>query len=214
MPDTDEFRVHAHLTGGRVADLLHALQADGAASRDLGLAAVTHDGDEVFVYPESAATAALVRADVERALTSVGAVGDVTAARWHPIEERWEDLSAPLPSQKEELAVEHARQIASEDARSAQIGMPEWEVRITLASHHDARELAARLHDEGIPVLRRWRHLAVGADDEDQARALAERLRAEAPPGSALVAEPSAAEAWLAYRRAQSRYAMFGGLGG
>ena len=74
-------------------------------------------------------------------------------------------------------------------------------------------KLLAALQAEGIPVLRRWRHLVVGANDEDQAKALAERLRVEAPEGSELVVEGSGVGPMNAYTRSQARFAWFGGLG-
>ncbi len=50
-------------------------------------------------------------------------------------------------------------------------------------------ELAERLRDEGIPVVHRWSAVLVGATDEDSAEQLAERLRAEAPPGCSVTVE-------------------------
>ena len=50
-----------------------------------------------------------------------------------------------------------------------------------LPSRDEAAELAARLEGEGIPALRRWRYVVAGAVSEDEAFALADRLRAELP---------------------------------
>ena len=68
----------------------------------------------------------------------------------------------------------------------------------TCPSHAEAVELAEQLEAEGIPVTRRWKHLLVGAADEDDANELAERLRAEAPQGAELTVEPSGEMAWEA----------------
>jgi hypothetical protein len=67
---------------------------------------------------------------------------------------------------------------------------------VTLPTHHDARTFAERLRAEGIPVNQRWRHLLVGANDEDDASALAERLRAEAPAGSEIHSEGNGLPYW------------------
>ena len=49
-------------------------------------------------------------------------------------------------------------------------------------------------------LVRRWRFIVVGAETEDEANALAERIRREAPPGTKVVAEGSQAEAWAQLR--------------
>jgi hypothetical protein len=212
----DEFRVRAHLPADKVDAVVTLLQHEelsDEASRTLGRPAISHDKDDVFLYTDSAESAEAARAALQRALTEAGVPAEVALARWHPVEERWEDASAPLPRDAQQQAAEHERLIAEEDRESAADGAPDWEVRITLPSHHAANEFAERLQGEGIPVLRRWRHLVVGANDEDQAQSLAERLRAEAPEGSELVVEGSAAQPLRVYKRSQSHYAWFGGLG-
>jgi hypothetical protein len=51
-----------------------------------------------------------------------------------------------------------------------------------MPSHREAVALAERLHAEGIPLIRRWRYLILGANNEDRARELAQTLELEAPP--------------------------------
>ncbi len=212
----DEFRVRAHLPADKVDAVVTSLQQEelsDEASRTLGRPAISHDEDDVFLYTDSAESAEAARAALQRALTEAGVPADAAVTRWHPAEERWEDASAPLPQTAGQQEVEHERLIEEEDRESAADGAPDWEVRITLPSHHAANEFAERLQGEGIPVLRRWRHLVVGANDEDQAQSLAERLRAEAPEGSELVVEGSGAAPLQVYERSQRHYAYFGGLG-
>jgi len=196
-----------------VVSALQQQELSDEASRALGRPAISHDEDDVFLYTDSAESAELARAGLARALSDAGVSGEPEVKRWHHAEERWEDISVALPSTPAEQAVEHQRLIAEEDRESVSDGSPDWEVRITLPSHRDATEFAERLENEGIPVLRRWHHLVVGAEDEDQARALADRLRGEAPHGSELLVEGSGVEPMKAYTRSQSRYAWFGGLG-
>lgn len=52
----------------------------------------------------------------------------------------------------------------------------------SLTSHHDAVTFASRLKAEGHPPVRRWRHLLVGARNQDEAQALAAAIQAQAPP--------------------------------
>jgi hypothetical protein len=80
----------------------------------------------------------------------------------------------------------------TEDQESAAAGYPEWEVRVQCGSHRDATELAEKLVHEGVPNLRRWKYLLVGALDEDSADELADRIRQEAPAGSTTTVEGTA----------------------
>ncbi len=85
-------------------------------------------------------------------------------------------------------------------------------MRVQCASHRDTVQLAHRLRSEGIPYLRRWRYVLIGATDEESAAALAERLSAEAPPGSTVTTEASLAA--IDAETPANPFAVFGGLGG
>src|SRR2546423_822907 len=95
----------------------------------------------------------------------------------------------------------------------------DWRVHVRLGEHRhalelphrrDAAELEERLEAEGLPVTRRWRYLLVGALNEEEANELAERLRAEAPPGSEVTVEGT----FEAVRsRVPNPFAFLGGLG-
>lgn len=191
--------------------LLASLEAHQRS--DIPRTAVSHDDDDIFIYADTAEAAEHARAAMASALAENGAEGEVTVARWHPVAERWEDPSVAVPEADSDSPEEHAERMAEEDEESKEEGFPEWEVRITLPSHHAATAFAKQLQSEGIPVVRRWRHLLVGADDEDLAQALAERLKAEAPPGSELLVEGNSEEEYRQYCKRESRYAYFGGLG-
>jgi hypothetical protein len=206
----DEFRVQVKAQAPReVLDALKALHAtDDARHHELPRLAITHEGDHVFLYADSADAAAHAREAVQQAMTQHSIAGDVSVLRWHPLEERWEDASTPLPSTEPERATEHARLEALETDESLRAHHAEWEVRITLPTHHDARAFAERLRGEGIPVKQLWRHLLVGANDEDDAAALARRLRAEAPEGNEITAEGNGLEYW----RLLHPYAYLGGI--
>jgi len=212
----DDFRIRVELPRERTHELLGALEAherDGRAGvPSPEHVAVSHEDGHVFLYADSDEEAVRARVVVEAVLSEKGIAGQVSAWRWHAEEERWEDASLPLPSTAAEHAAEHAHLEELETEESEQAGYPEWEVRITLPTHHDARAFAERLAAEGIPVQRHWRHLTLGTRDEDEARALAERLRKEAPQGSSLEVEGGAWDAWVAVNAPARPFAIFGGL--
>ena len=54
-------------------------------------------------------------------------------------------------------------------------------MRVELPSRHAAEELAERLRAEGHPVVHRWTLLVLGADNSDDADALARVVKQEAP---------------------------------
>jgi hypothetical protein len=207
MHDEFRLRVQVHAPGDLLA-ALGAVELDEQAHRELGRLVVTHEQDHVFLYADSQAVAEHARTIVARAMADRGIDGQFALSRWHPIEERWEDVSVPLPSGKVAQAAERERRDAMEDAESLAAGSPQWEVRMTLPTHHDARAFAERLRGEGIPVRQHWRHLLIGANDEDQASALAERMRSQAPAGSEIVADGNGMPYWEELHP----FAAFGGI--
>src|SRR5437588_1417008 len=165
--------------------------------------AVSYDNAEVFLY-------AGTREQAERAQKLIRARADehgwqieTDLKRWHPVAEEWEDPAKPLPSTPAEQEVEHEELIEQEREDAEETGYLEWEIRIECRSHHDATQLADRLQSEGVPVVRRWKYLVIGAPDEDTANTLAERVRSESPPGAVVTAEGSAA---VVYSAAPTRW--------
>lgn len=207
----DEFRVEVQVA--EPEQLLDALKqverGHAGAAGGLPRLAVTHSGDQVFLYADSQQAAEAGREALQAALAARSLAGAPSVMRWHPLEDRWEDAARPLPSSDPERAAEHARLEREETAESAQAGYPEWEVRATLPSHREARTFAARLRSEGIPVNQFWHHLLVGANDEDDAAALAARLRVEAPAGTEIHAEGSGMPYWQSLHP----FAYLGGIG-
>jgi hypothetical protein len=86
-----------------------------------------------------------------------------------------------MPDTAERRAAEHQRLVDTETQDSLAAGQAGWEVRVELPSHHQAVELAERLQAEGRPVIRRWKYLVLGANNEDDASALAEAIGQEIP---------------------------------
>ena len=212
----DDFRIRVELQQGEVPRLIKALEeVERSAEHDrlsTGRIAVSHEGGHVFLYADSSENAAWARDTVETLLVELHADGKLSSWRWHSEEDCWEDASVALPSTSAEHAAEHQRLEELETEESEHAGHAGWEVRVTLPTHHDARAFAERLAAEGIPVQRHWRHLALGAEDEDDARALAERLRSEVPQGSSLDVEGAAWDAWVAVNAPAGPFAFFGGL--
>jgi len=198
----DELRERLEAT-----DLEHTLE-DTFADR----VAVSADDDEVFAYTGT-------REQAERVAELVGSLAaergwqvESELRHWHPTAEDWEDPDRPLPSAGTEQAAEHAALIDREREDSTQTGHPEFEVRVKFHSHHAAVEFADRLEREGLTLVRRWHFLLVGAPDEDSAQALAERIRAEAPPGTVVISEGT--QLTVAEGSGGNPFAYLGGLGG
>ena len=174
---------------------------------------VSADPPNVFVYAGDRDQAEAA----ERKIREVAAEHDwdieIELKHWHPTAEEWEDPDKPLPTTDAERLAEHQELLAQEREDSDIRGYSEYEVRIQCPSHHDTVKLDRRLHDEGFPTVRRWKYLLVGADDEDSANALAERLRAEVPQGSTVTAEASLRQTYDD-EPTRGSFAIFGGLGG
>jgi extradiol dioxygenase family protein len=190
----------------------HEVEAD-ARQRLGGRVAVSGEGNHVFLYADTDAAARGAQRVVEQLLPVHGMSATFKVDRWHHEEERWEDASVPLPATPEARRVEHERLEQEETEESQGSGVAEWEVRIELASHHDAHALAERLESEGVPsVVRRWKYLLIGANDQDDAAALAKRLQGELPPGATIHVEPGSGLAWQL--TPGNAFAIFGGLSG
>ncbi len=177
-----------------------------------GRVAVSRDGPRVFLYADTEELARDADGIVRSLLSSEGRQARIALERWHPVEQDWKDAGIPLPRTDAEVRAEHERQQAREAAESLASGHAEWEVRVSLPSREATDELADRLEAEGVPVTRRSTFLLVGAVNEDEATALAERLRAEAPEGANVEVEPGGAMVWEV--SPQNPFAVFGGLGG
>lgn len=214
---SDDWRLTVELADeGNAPGLVNALREleleDAHRARVGERVVVSQDEGNVFLYADTEERARQVNALVQERLAELGFDADVALTRWHPVEQRWEDASVPLPTSDEEWQAEHERLQAEEAAESAATGHAAWEVRAVLPSHEDTVRLAERLEREGTPVIRRSSFLLVGAVNEDEARALAERLRSETPAGSRIEVEPGGQMAWEV--APQNPFAIFGGLGG
>ena len=198
--------------GMQFAEWLGALELEAEERAKLGeRVVVSRDGPRVYLYADSEERARAAHETVSARIEAEGVAAATSFERWHPVEQEWKDAALPLPRTEEELRAEHERLQEREAADSLRRGEAEWEVRIELPSHEETVDLAEQLEAEGIPVVRRHTYLIAGAVNEDDARALAERLRAEAPEGARIEVEPGGGLAWEV--APGNPFAVFGGLG-
>src|SRR5438270_1322754 len=209
MPDQDDWRVRAevadHAAGQHLLARMREHRLEDHAEEDVVHDAqhvlshrvvLTHDGPCIFAYASDRAAAEAAQRTLSRSLEQHGLEGSVTLSRWHPVEERWEDADAPLPETPAELAVERETLREQERRDSERLGLPEWEVRVAFPSHRETVEFARRLASEGVPCLRRWRFLLIGAESEADASELAQRIQRDAPTDARVLTEGSAAVAY------------------
>lgn len=195
MADDDDWRVTVTLHDE--GSLQRALQAvrEREIERDvrerLGRrVAVSADGPHIFLYAGTEGAAREAEWVVRDVLAAHQLAAGFALDRWHPIEQEWEDASAPLPQTPQEREAERERRVADETQETEETGQADWEVRAELPSRREAAELAGRLEAEGYPVVRRWKYVVIGARNEDEARQLAEVVKREAPAEASVHSGP------------------------
>lgn len=191
--------------------LEHELEEESMERLGRTLAVEVSAGEaSVFFYGDSEDQVREAERIVGSVLEAQGLDARLEVSRWHPIEERWEDAAVPLPRSEPERRAEADRLEAEEVLESRREG-PLWEVRLEFVDHRSMSKVADRLEAEGIPVLRRWKFLLVGAESEEQGNELAGRLRQEVPEGTAVTVEGSGELVGdVAF---PNPFAVFGGLG-
>ena len=213
----DDWRVRIDVHDDSVArSLTEQLNAD-ELEHDLDHAfhdrvVLSVEGSLLFAYAGSREQAQRVADLVKQLAQQHDVTLDVEIARWHPVAEEWQDPDEPLPVTAADAEEEREERVEEEREDSSEQGYPEFEVRVQLASHHDASELSHRLDDEQITHVHRWSYLLIGATDEDSARVLAERLRGEVPAGAEVVVEENRRS--LYEHRPFNPFTLLGGLGG
>jgi hypothetical protein len=211
----DDWRVQVTCPTAAAAADLHELLRDGDFQHELQSSAgervvVSLDGSVLFLYAGERDQAEKAIAAVNSLASRSGLSVETVLRRWHPVAEEWVDADQPLP-EGAALSQEHAAMIAQERAEQSQLDYAEWEVRVSTDSHREAVELSDSLRQAGIPNMRRWRYLVVGAGDEDAARALAERIRGLVPGDAKIEVEASARA--VEAEMPGNPFSVFGGLG-
>jgi hypothetical protein len=187
----------------RVLGALHDREVRDELRDALGArVAVSADGPHLFLYADTRRAAEAGEQTLRDVLAEHHLTGAPRLERWHAVEERWEDPTVELSPEQE-----RGRREAEETEESLDTGVAQWEVRVELGSTAEAESLADELRGEGLSVVRRSSYLLVGANDEDDAKGLAERLGTR---GTVHV-EPGAGVAWQLLP--QNPFAVFGGLG-
>ncbi len=213
----DEWRVQVDLAGeAEVLSLSERLQARNLQHQLSGAFSdrviVSRDGARLFLYAGDRKQAEAAMGLVDELTTEHGWRARRELTRWHPERLEWEDPDEPLEVVAGPEDAARTARVAAERETLEQEGKPEFEVRVDLPSRHEAERFAELLRAEGLPAVRRWSYLVVGAPDEDAARALAARLEGEAPGQSTVTAEGSGRVAWA--ERPPNPFSIFGGLGG
>jgi hypothetical protein len=196
VTDSTDWRVTISLTGQAHVEQARQSISEQEVEQDvrqrLGRNVVVGAGDsQIFLYAGTELAATEAERTARVLLGQLGIEAEFALHRWHPIEEEWQSPDVAMPQTEAERHAEHQRLEDAETADSVAAGSAMWQARVELESHREAVALAHKLQGEGYPVVRRWKFLVAGANNEDDAQVLAERIRQEAPPGAVVCAEPA-----------------------
>jgi hypothetical protein len=117
-------------------------------------------------------------------------IADVRIRFWNPVTSKsfWlpRDFtpSAYPQGYQEYIEAQHNMQKDEDAARSRYTGRATWQIWLDFDSHHDTVQYGRRLKAEGYAPVTGWKHLVVGAQHEDDARAVAKIFEGQAPPGT------------------------------
>jgi hypothetical protein len=194
VTDSTDWRVTISLADQGQAEQARRAFSEREVEEDVHLRlgrniAVGAGDEQIFLYAGTENAAREAEQLAREALADDGVKAEFTLDRWHPIEEQWESPDVAMPRTEAERRAEHQRLEDAETADSLATGTAQWQARVSLSSHHEAVALARTLEGEGHTVVRRWKFLVVGANNEDDARELAEHIRSEAPPNATVRAE-------------------------
>ena len=214
---SEDWRLRVNLHQDGVSSLFTARLESRELTHDLETSfqdrvVVSTDGPEMFCYAGTREQAEGAEQLIRKVADEHDWEIDFELKRWHPIAEEWRDPDEALPGDAVQRAEEHAELVEDQREESAEQGHPNYEVRVQSKSHHDIVKLAERLQSEGFPVVRRWHFLLLGAADEDDANALADRIRGEVPEGSVVKVEGNFRE--VVDEQPPTPFAVLGGLGG
>ena len=194
MTESTDWRVTISLTGQAHVEQARQSFSEKEVEQDvrqkLGRNVVVGAGDsQIFLYAGTELAATEAERTAREVLGKLGIEAEFALHRWHPIEEEWRSPDVAMPQTEAERQAEHQRLEDAETADSVAAGSAMWQARVELESHRDAVALAHKLQGEGYAVVRRWKFLIVGANNDDDARALAEHIRQEAPSDAQALAE-------------------------
>jgi hypothetical protein len=168
----EEWRVEVDLDdedhGYSLSERLRAHDLDDDARERLGgRVIVTRDGPNLYLYTATVDGAREAERVIRALLEEDRLTADVTVTRWDPAADDWAPASEPT---------------AAERAPTARAEDHDWFVLVEPPEGHDVTALTERLVADGHAVERRWRYLAIGAANEQDANAIAEHIRADLGP--------------------------------
>jgi hypothetical protein len=214
----DDWRLQINLEDegkvGEIADHLRSSELEHELSTDLGKRVIlSHEGETIYLYAGDRDQLERARPPVEKFLDAKGWKADFDLRQWHKEADEWESPDAPEPTTPAEHEAEHERRIEIEDEETEDHhGRAAYEVSAKFPSNKEAHQFAEKLRAEGLEPVRRFHYLVVGAADEDAAKELADRIRAEAPADAEVKAEYSLA--YVYGERPPNPFFWLGGLGG
>ncbi|HXF31637.1 MAG TPA: hypothetical protein VN522_08945 [Solirubrobacterales bacterium] len=214
----DDWRLQIDLDddgiAGNLADHLRAAELEHDLAVDIGRRViVSHEGERIFLYAGDRDQLDRAQGMIQKYLDNKGWKGKLELRHWHPAAEEWEDPEKSLPTTEAEIEAEHEVLIETEDEETAaRHGRAEFEVSVKFPSSHEARDFAKQLKEEGLQPVRRFHYMVVGAADEDAAKELADRIRAEAPADAEVKAEYSLREIYD--EQPPNPFFFLGGLAG
>lgn len=214
----DDWRLQINLEDegavGEIADHLRSSELEHELSTEIDKRVIlSHEGETIYLYAGDRDQLDRARPAIEKFLDSKAWNGEFDLRHWHKEADEWESPDAPEPTTAAEHEAEHERRIEIEDEETEEHhGRAAYEVSAKFPSHGEARDFAKKLKDEGFEPVRRWHYLVVGAADEDAAKELADRIRAEAPADAEVKAEYSLA--YVYGERPPNPFFWLGGLGG
>jgi hypothetical protein len=212
----DDWRLQVGFRADDMVDALHDRLDARELEHDLSDAfhdrvIVSRNETTIFLYAGDRGQAERARELVVRLAQEEKEDVQIDFRRWHPLSLEWEPADEPLPEDAAARAAEHQEKIDKERRETEEQGYPQYEVQIELQSREGASEFAERLRGEGLPTVHRGQYVLVGAADEDTAKALGDRIRTEAPAGSAVAVQGTFKEIADDIR---NPFAFLGGLGG
>ncbi len=199
MPMSDDWRLRVDLHEDGPAHALTEHLGESVLEHDLATSfhdrvVVSREGAGVFCYTGTRRQAQEAEKLVYSLAGDLGWHVDAELTCWQPSAEKWEVPDAPRGDL--ECAAERGALMPDEHEEVQQRAHPEFEVRVQCASRREALQFVEKLRQEGLPCVRRYRYLLVGALDEGGAHALAQRMRQEARPGNVVITEGAAQVAW------------------
>jgi hypothetical protein len=214
----DDWRLQIDLEddglAGQISDHLRSAELEHDLAVDIGRRViVSHEGERIYLYAGDRDQLDRVQPVIQKYVDAKGWEASMELRHWHPEAKEWEDPDVPLPTTEAEREAEHEELMETEDEETAERGgRAEFEVSVKFPSSHEARDFAKKLKDEGLEPVRRFHYMVVGAADEDAAKELAERIRAEAPADAEVKAEYSLREIYD--EQPPNPFFFLGGLAG